>query len=505
MNIDVSPCLILGNNEYHHLKKMLFSILDQVENINTLFVGVGRTPIPLMSLIECYCGKEKVIHLPLSGFRHNYPGENHELLRSPLNKQHMLSLDEHFKNFVPIHRLKDIDQILLIDFVDSGASLAAVARYLSQYIKNAKLDCRVHPIALYKSKISTDFRQTLDAINLSFTAVEIPSFSNHITDGEFKFGRGKYYDVISPYNRSFSIEAGDQTHQLVSDFTQYHHYQVQLIQRMLVDEEIENPLVGEMSLEFVSNGTVIKHCSSSVESNRLCRLFNSFPYHVKANQLEKEVQYSFVSGMTLEKQVFSEQKGAFKSIAQLAHYLGEIHWHSPILFPDYANICHQRGATVIKNNHCYGYFSQIHGDLHFRNMIVDDNNKLIFIDRMRACGDIYYDFPFVVSLLGQARQTKKAFYVDLVEVFFCNYELYVDKKDNFYQAFLVNFIHYCHIASRTHKNIIPAFQEWSDADKIAEIASKYSCFKEFLRQEYNLFSPQKIAKLSSVNKDDFHV
>ncbi|EQA4236017.1 hypothetical protein ACX2XH_002147 [Serratia marcescens] len=479
---EIENGLAVTQFEYQQLKRLALAIMDKVSTSwPVVFIGVGRSPTPLMAFLECYLGKAYVINLPLSGFRHNYLKENVSLLREPLNDDQNKALLLHFQRFIPIEKVRN-SHVVVIDFIDSGASLVAATHYIRHYLRRYDDTDNISAVSLRAVALPECFRSAMQTVELDYADFPIHAETEACSEQHFKLGRGNYYDAISPVKGAFKISEGHLTEMLVENNTAYRDYMRQLAEHMFRDGDIEDPIRGPVQTVMDGMRSVNKNCHSRGDARALHRQYNTFPSHVSCQLKESIVNYSYVTGETLESVVLRKDERAPLLLTQLARTLGQLHWNHELIIKNYERICSERVKenTFHINDITYGYFSQIHGDAHLRNMLVTPEYKLVFIDRMRQCGDILYDFPFILSLLCLELRRRDGYFYSLVSVFFQCYENYVDDKVNFYRAFMVNFINYAKIARETYNNAVPPFKEWKSAQELVEATKDYGDFKTFL-------------------------
>lgn len=482
VNSRVKEGLTVTPVEYQQLKRLGLALIDKVAPFwPVIFVGIGRSPTPLMAFLECYSGPGSVIILPLSGFRHNYPGEAVPLLRTPLSAEQYTALQHHFQRFIPTENVPEECTWLVVDFVDSGASLAAATHYLRHYLRQHGQSGLVFAAALPDAVVPDCFIATMRELGLDY--LELPLHeSDSVSEPPFRMGRGAYYDPIAPVKRSFKIAEGHVTGMLSVDSAAYDDYRQQLAGFMFNDSDIETPLHGRIQTVIQPTACVTKTCHLATDANALHRQFCSFPRHVRSQLQGNTLRYPFVAGETLESCLLAKEAHASSLMVQLADVLAQVHWNAVITIEHYEAICTARRQTPPgkRNEATYGYFTRIHGDLHLRNLLVTPEHELVFIDRMRYCGDMLYDFPFMLSLLCFECRYRDGYFHHLAVTFFRHYERYIDEPHNFYRAFLVNFINYAHIAYETHRHATPPFHEWKHAGTLASAAAGYDDFKTFL-------------------------
>ncbi|MEI7087645.1 hypothetical protein WCU61_16355 [Pectobacterium versatile] len=475
--------IVITPFEYDKIKKISLSIINELSHSwPVIFIGVGRTPTPLMAFIECYLGSSHVLFLPLSGFRHNYPGEDIPLLREPLSSENISALFRHFRRFIPTEILIEKNTLVILDFVDSGASLAAASYHIKKYLHHEGIACHISVAAIYSSTLPACFVETMNRLAIDYHSFSIPKDDSVLSNEIFRLGRGDYYNAISPFNREFKISVGHRTEELIKYNKPYYDYMNQLAEFMIKDVNIEFPIIGGVYTLFNGEGCVEKHCSTYVDAITMMRQFNSFPFHVNSKVDSNVVSYKFITGDTFEQAILARRDNVSTLINNFAHILGCVHWDEPILISNYEQLCEER--LIYKSRHVvgttHGYFSRIHGDLHLGNIVVTKDDDIFFIDRLRQCGDVMFDFPFILSLLCFYQFKKDDYFYTLVINFFSIYERYVDDKDNFYRAFLVNFINYSRFVSVHQKHFLPKFPESKYAAKLSQLAVHYKDFKAFI-------------------------
>jgi hypothetical protein len=112
------------------IKTVLVDLAQTYDLDSTLFVGVGRSPAPIMAAMESLEGFDQ-LNLPLSGFRYSKDGYG------DLDAAKQYFLFRHFEKFISID--SDHKNIVLIDFVHSGTSLLAAGKYFQKYLEHKKI------------------------------------------------------------------------------------------------------------------------------------------------------------------------------------------------------------------------------------------------------------------------------------------------------------------------------------------------------------------------------
>ncbi|MBE4974419.1 hypothetical protein IMX17_13580 [Serratia sp. X3] len=225
---EIESGLTVTQFEYQQLKRLALAIMDKVSTSwPVVFIGVGRSPTPLMAFLECYLGKAFVINLPLSGFRHNYLGENVSLLREPLTDDQNKALLLHFQRFIPIEKVRN-SHVVVIDFIDSGASLVAATHYIRHYLRRYDDTENISAVSLRATALPECFRSAMQTLELDYADFPIHAHTEACSEKHFKLGRGNYYDAISAVKGAFKISEGHLTEMLVENHVAYRDYMRQL-------------------------------------------------------------------------------------------------------------------------------------------------------------------------------------------------------------------------------------------------------------------------------------
>jgi len=227
---------------------------------------------------------------------------------------------------------------------------------------------------------------------------------------------------------------------------------------------------------------VRKAYKSEDESKKKELLFNSFPYHVSALAIDNFLIYKYIYWDTLDAFIMNNADidviNIFKRMWQI---LWRIHFEYSVIVPFYERICYNR--WYIHDNKVFSktnlYLGTIHWDCHMRNVIIDDDNNLYFIDRMSGYGDIMYDFPFIMSLLWYYYLYNNTKYLYFILAFFEEYEKFIKGDiDEFYSSFRNNFINYWIVCYKLSKK--NPFKEWIFWKKISCLLRNEKSFKKFI-------------------------
>ena len=118
-----------GKTEFDSIQKVAQYILNNYPKNKTVYIGVGRSPVPVIAYLQTEEGT-LTQNLPLSNFRYN-------LSKYPkLDSEESLRLYSHFNNYFPSeYKLLGRNEILLIDYSVTGKTLNSTQEHLDQYFK----------------------------------------------------------------------------------------------------------------------------------------------------------------------------------------------------------------------------------------------------------------------------------------------------------------------------------------------------------------------------------
>ena len=230
--------------------------------------------------------------------------------------------------------------------------------------------------------------------------------------------------------------------------------------------------------------TVEKFYQDAKAAQLYSSLFSSFKYHAKPLKLTaNRLTYQYVSGDELKVILKNpDSTKARTAMRSLGSRLSENHKKYSLTNGIYGSICRDR-AIISKPSHVFidsgYYFGNIHGDLNTKNIIVDEDGDIFFIDRLSETGDMMFDFTFVMSLLCNYLENHNRAYLDLVRVFFNSYTHILESPDDFFRSIRNNFINYGQLVARdsTHHSEFP---EWTHGSEIADSLIGFNSFTEYL-------------------------
>ncbi len=122
--ISIQRSLWLPGADYAELSRILQYLVKEYPPDQYLYVGMGRSPTPLIALAKAALGESRALSLPLShiGNRIYFPSKEEEDY-----------MDKHFRHFLPTVKELKGRKILLIDFALNGRSIIEGLRQLRRY------------------------------------------------------------------------------------------------------------------------------------------------------------------------------------------------------------------------------------------------------------------------------------------------------------------------------------------------------------------------------------
>ena len=124
----------IGSIFINELKDVTDRIIKEWPTSEYFFVGVGRSPAPLIADIQRRYGVSSGQNLPLSNFQYFEPTESGTVNEiEKLSEQQQTRIFQHFDTFlscVPVDK-----KVVVIDFIFTGKSLLTTYYYLSRYFQ----------------------------------------------------------------------------------------------------------------------------------------------------------------------------------------------------------------------------------------------------------------------------------------------------------------------------------------------------------------------------------
>lgn len=124
-----SSFAVIGKKEFESIEKISRHILSNYPKEQYIYVGVGRSPVPIMAYLQSEAGTV-VCNVPLTNFRYgvgSYP---------KLNTSEEDRLFQHFDDYLPSELERgERNKILLVDFAHVGTTIASSHYYFMRYIE----------------------------------------------------------------------------------------------------------------------------------------------------------------------------------------------------------------------------------------------------------------------------------------------------------------------------------------------------------------------------------
>ena len=138
----------LIENNYEEIRLLAYRLLSEFPPPRHLYVGVGRSPTPLIAFLQAI-DRKVAINFPLSAFR--YTEEQIDM-----DEENVRIFYKHFENFFGPYRGKG-KVIVFIDYFLSGATLFSVQKYYQNFRKKNKEYPRSLSVGLSDTNIDTPF------------------------------------------------------------------------------------------------------------------------------------------------------------------------------------------------------------------------------------------------------------------------------------------------------------------------------------------------------------
>jgi hypothetical protein len=145
-----------SKEEYETIRDTSLEITQKFTNY--YYLGVGRSPTPIIAFLQNYLGHEHASNLPLSNFRAISQGKPPSIsddlwgtkgkLYAPVTHDEELRLFRHFDIFFPKDPEIQNKKVLLIDYVTYGGSIIAAKQALRSYLKARGRNCKLEILVL---------------------------------------------------------------------------------------------------------------------------------------------------------------------------------------------------------------------------------------------------------------------------------------------------------------------------------------------------------------------
>jgi hypothetical protein len=160
------PLTDISQDEFFEIAKITKRLSSAYPSDKYIFVAIGRSPTPIMAMLAAF-GHKDLYMVPFSNTR-NHPDiswiENYNFRTSTdgaLRPRIEAQLFEHFARFLPTKEVVGERKLLLLDFVQSGASLASADAYILKYFEKNNIKLVTEKLIL--SDVDSSHKQ-VDAI-----------------------------------------------------------------------------------------------------------------------------------------------------------------------------------------------------------------------------------------------------------------------------------------------------------------------------------------------------
>ncbi|MEO7164419.1 MAG: hypothetical protein ABI041_15970 [Bdellovibrionia bacterium] len=142
--------------EYEAIRDTSLEITQKFAD--SYYLGVGRSPTPIIAFLQNYLGNDRASNLPISSFKALAQGlppsiiddmwASKKAMYAPLTHDEELRLFRHFDRFFPKEADIKGKKILLIDYAYDGGSIIAAWQALENYLKSRDRHHKLEVLAL---------------------------------------------------------------------------------------------------------------------------------------------------------------------------------------------------------------------------------------------------------------------------------------------------------------------------------------------------------------------
>jgi hypothetical protein len=207
----------IPDSEISQIKSISEKIVDWFPSKKYLYAGTGRSPTPFTAYLKA-AGYSDTINIPLTSMRNHPQFDDLKFKKRfsrSLTPEQEARLFKHFDRFLPRYSQLQGRDLLLIDYVQSGASLIAAREYITRYYQSRGEDVNVVILALIDPTLAKSYRATQIK---DIPQIEIPR-------GDLLYSiAAAQYDSISEFSAfvlsdsSFSEERNPRYDDLVEEF-----------------------------------------------------------------------------------------------------------------------------------------------------------------------------------------------------------------------------------------------------------------------------------------------
>lgn len=129
--------------EYEQIRELCAQIMAKYPPDEYLYVGLGRSPTPLIAYFQEFLGKNHALHLPIGGL--NYT-DAEDLWNKPSTRSLVV---KHFDAFFPKPHVIKGRKLLVLDYASSGRSLQQSRKLLKNYFEVKRRTPTLRFLGLY--------------------------------------------------------------------------------------------------------------------------------------------------------------------------------------------------------------------------------------------------------------------------------------------------------------------------------------------------------------------
>lgn len=144
--------------QYVSTRDAVKTILQRYSYKTHIFIGLGKSPTPIMAMMQAISSDVEVYNLPLSNMRGFKPGGVNRYGKVQLYSiERLARLYEHFDHFLPQNLAGK--RLVVIDFADTGATLDLAVKAIRHYyaIRYPEQATRVLALGIPETPMTEDF------------------------------------------------------------------------------------------------------------------------------------------------------------------------------------------------------------------------------------------------------------------------------------------------------------------------------------------------------------
>jgi hypothetical protein len=142
--------------DFGAIEKVAAQVTELCPPADCFYIGVGRSPTPIVAMLQAKLGNSSAINLPLSSMEGFANGSTMRGSDAPvtLAKTEIERLNLHFDHFVPSESVLKGRRIMLVDFASTGESLNNTRTQLNNYLSANHRSTQVEAAAIPENEIS---------------------------------------------------------------------------------------------------------------------------------------------------------------------------------------------------------------------------------------------------------------------------------------------------------------------------------------------------------------